>query len=212
LNIIRRERKEIKSPKFNLKTLNLRLEIEFYRTTFWQFLSINRFFARERKKERRIFENINLCRREKTQCVARERKKTNGCSHTFPRIHEIFQNLALKEKKRKKSPWMRTPTQVQYVSQMCISILRIVPWCVEHVGRKTREFANIKWRRLARAALYVHHVQLRTANCYVACSRRSENLFHNMKITSLKKRNESKRIDAFSIDDIFYYGISNLGS
>jgi len=30
------------------------------------------------------------------------KKKTNGCSHTFPRIHEIFQNLALKKKKEEK--------------------------------------------------------------------------------------------------------------
>jgi len=40
---------------------------------------------------------------ENTMRCARK-KKTNGCSHTFPRIHEIFQNLALKEKRKEEKP------------------------------------------------------------------------------------------------------------
>jgi len=54
------------------------------------------------------------------------KKKTNGCSHTFPRIHEIFQNLALKKKKEEK-PSNANADAGAIRSQMCISILRIVP-------------------------------------------------------------------------------------
>lgn len=76
-------------------------------------------------REKRTSENVNLCGRENAMRAKEIQTGVRIRSPVYKRSR--FQNLALKEKKRKKSPRMRTPTQVQYVSQMCISILRIVP-------------------------------------------------------------------------------------
>lgn len=166
----RRENRK-KSKLLNL-ILNFKsLETEFYRTIFWQFLPIDRVFAGKKEREReeeRTSENVNLCGRENNAMRAKE-IQTGVPAYVPSYIHEISLSKFSFKKKKEEKPSNANADAGAIRSQMCISILRIVPWCVEHVGRKAREFANIKWRRLARAALYVHHICPVTSRKLLRC-------------------------------------------